>query len=115
MQTAQRTIPIVEAAKEFLGCKRIAVTGVSRSPQDHGSNVVYKRLREHGYQVFAVNPNTDHAEGDRSYPDLRSIPGGVDGVVIGTRPEAADGTMRECVELGIKYVWMHHGAGGSSV
>jgi predicted CoA-binding protein len=107
--------PIKEAATEFLAKKRVAVTGVSRSPKSHGSNAVYRRLRERGYDVHAVNPNTDEVEGDRSYEDLRSIPGGVDAVVIATRPEIAEATMRECAELGIKHVWMHWGAGGSSV
>ena len=106
---------IKEAAAEFLGKQRIAVTGVSRHPESHGSNVVYRRLRERGYEVYAVNPNADEVEGDRSYHDLRSIPGGVDGVVIGTRPEIADDTMRECAELGIKRVWMHRGPGAGSV
>lgn len=46
-----------EAIAEFLASKRLAVTGVSREPKGHGSNVVYKRLRERGYDVFAVNPN----------------------------------------------------------
>jgi predicted CoA-binding protein len=106
---------IKNAASEFLAHKRMAVTGVSRQPGDHGSNVVYKRLRERGYQVFAVNPNADEVEGDRAYHDLGSIPGGVDAVVIGTRPELADETMRECAELGIKQVWMHRGPGAGSV
>ncbi|HYW24081.1 MAG TPA: CoA-binding protein, partial [Terriglobales bacterium] len=90
MQTANRTRPIKEAAADFLANKRIAVTGVSRNPQDHGSNVVYRRLRERGYEVFAVNPLADRVEGDRCYHDLRSIPGGVGAVVIGTRPETAE-------------------------
>ena len=107
--------PIKEAASEFLAKKRVAVTGVSRSPKSHGSNVVYRRLRERGYEVFAVNPNADEVEGDRSYESLSSIPGGVEAVVVGTRPEIAEGTMHECADLGIKYVWMHWGAGGSSV
>jgi predicted CoA-binding protein len=107
--------PIKEAATEFLAGKRVAVTGVSREGKDHGSNVVYKRLRERGYEVFAVNPNADEVEGDQCYHDLRSIPGGVDGVVIGTRPERADATMHECAELGIKHVWMHRGPGSGSV
>jgi predicted CoA-binding protein len=54
---------IKDAAAEFLADKRIAVTGVSRTPKTHGSNNVYRRLRERGYQVFAVNPNTGHVEG----------------------------------------------------
>lgn len=106
---------IKEAANEFLAHKRIAVTGVSRTSRGHGSNIVYQRLRERGYQVFAVNPNADEVEGDACYHDLKSIPGGVDGVVIGTRPATADATVRECLDLGIKRVWMHRGPGAGSV
>ena len=106
---------INEAAAAFLASRRVAVTGVSRTPKTHGSNNVYRRLRERGYQVFAVNPNTDRVEGDRCYQDLKSIPGGVEAVVIGTRPEIAEDTMRECAELGITRVWMHRGPGGGSV
>ena len=40
--------PIKEAASEFLANKRVAVTGVSRTPKTHGSNNVYRRLRERG-------------------------------------------------------------------
>ena len=107
--------PIAEAASEFLAKKRVAVTGVSRHPKSHGGNNVYKRLRDRGYEVFAVNPNAQEVEGDRCYGDLRSIPGGVEAVVIGTRPEIAEETMRECAELGIKHVWMHRGPGAGSV
>jgi predicted CoA-binding protein len=106
---------IKEAASAFLANKRVAVTGVSRTPEDHGANRVYRRLRERGYEVFAVNPNAHEVEGDRAYPDLASIPGGVAVVVIGTRPEVAEDTMRQCAELGIGLVWMHRGAGAGSV
>src|SRR5262245_58277739 len=106
---------IKEAASEFLANKRIAVTGVSRTPKEHGSNTVYKRLRDRGYEVFAVNPNADEVEGARSYHDLTSIPGGVDAVVIATAPDKAENTMRECAELGIKQVWMHRSYGQGSV
>jgi predicted CoA-binding protein len=106
---------IKEAASQFLAKKRIAVTGVSRHPQNHGSNIVYQRLRDRGYQVFAVNPNADQVEGDPCYQDLMSIPGGVEAVVIGTRPERAEDTMRQCAELGIKHVWMHGAFGTGSV
>jgi predicted CoA-binding protein len=104
-----------EAATAFLSNKRVAVTGVSRKSKSHGSNTVYKRLRERGYDVFAVNPNADVVEGDTAYRDLQSIPGGVDAVVIGTRPALAEQTMRQCAELGIKHVWMHRGPGAGSV
>jgi hypothetical protein len=106
---------VKEAANAFLANKRVAVTGVSRTAKGHGSNLVYQRLRQRGYDVFAVNPNTNAVEGDRCYSSLSSIPGGVDAVVIGTRPEVAEDTMHECAELGIKHVWMHRGPGAGSV
>jgi predicted CoA-binding protein len=106
---------IKDAASDFLAGRRIAVTGVSRDPSTHGANVVYRRLRERGYEVFAVNPNTPEAEGDPTYPNLAAIPGGVDGVVIATAPERAEATMHECADLGIQHVWMHRGPGPGSV
>src|SRR5436190_13126829 len=104
-----------DAAAQFLANKRIAVTGVSRKPKEHGANTVFKRLRDRGYEVFAVNPNADQVEGAHSYHDLKSIPGGVDAVVIATAPDNAEATVRECDELGIKHVWMHRSYGTGSV
>jgi len=106
---------VKEAAAAFLANERIAVTGVSRKAAGHGSNAVYVRLRDRGYEVFAVNPNADTVEGDTCYHDLKSIPGGVDAVVIATSPGHAEGTMRECADLGIRQVWMHRSFGKGSV
>ena len=108
-------VTVKEAASAFLTHKRIAVTGVSRHPQGHGSNAVYKRLRDRGYEVFAVNPNADEVEGDRCYHTLGDIPGGVEAVVMATRPDAVEATMRECADLGVRYTWMHRSFGAGSV
>lgn len=108
-------IPTKDAAAEFLALKRVAVTGVSANPKGHGSNAVYARMRERGYTVFPVNPNSPTAEGDATFPNLGSIPGGVDAVVIGTRPDRAEATMREAIDLGIRHVWMHRAFGAGSV
>jgi len=106
---------IKDAASDFLAKKRVAVTGVSRDPKGHGGNIVYQRLRDRGYEVCAVNPNADTVEGDACYHDLKSIPGGVEAVVLGTRPETAQATVEECAELGIEHVWMHRSVGSGSV
>ena len=104
------------AIDDFLAQQRIAVAGVSREAGGaHGGNVVYRRLKERGYQVFAVNPNADTVEGDPCFHDLRSIPGGVDAVVIATTPDVAPSVARECQELGISRVWMHRSFSGGSV
>lgn len=106
---------VAAVAAEFLDRKRIAVTRVSRDAANHGGNFVHQRLRERGYEVFAVNPNADEIDGEKCYHDLKSIPGGVEAVVIATRPEHAETTMRECAELGVEYVWMHRSFGAGSV
>ncbi|PZQ49177.1 MAG: CoA-binding protein, partial [Phenylobacterium zucineum] len=92
---------LAQAAHDFLGSTRIAVTGVSRNPQGHGSNTVYERLVERGYDAVPVNPHATEIAGRPCYPDLAAIPGGVQAVVIGTRPEYALRTVQDAVELGI--------------
>lgn len=106
---------IADAARDFLACRRIAVTGVSHAPKGHGSNAVYTWLKTNGYEAFAVNPNAESVEGDRTFATLGAIPGGVDAVVVGTRPEHALGTVQEAADLGITRVWMHRAFGGGSV
>jgi predicted CoA-binding protein len=102
---------------DFLAQKRIAVAGVSRNNSHHPTgNLIYDRLKASGHAVFPVNPHMQTFEGDRCYPDLRSIPGGVDGVVIVTRPEVTERIVHDCTEAGVSRVWMHQSIGkGSSV
>src|SRR5262245_32569459 len=103
--------------QDFLSQKRIAVAGVSRDNSHHPvGNLIYHRLKKTGHDVFAVNPHLQSFEGDRCYPDLQSIPGGVGGVVIITRPEATERLVRDCNDAGVHRVWMHQSmAKGSSV
>ncbi len=107
--------PIAEAASSFLASQRIAVAGASGTPGGNAGNIVYQRLRERGYQVFAVNPNAEVVEGDPCFRDLGDIPGGVEAVVIATPPDAAETAMRACIEHGITQVWMHRSFGAGSV
>jgi predicted CoA-binding protein len=110
------TTPAFEAkVNDFLAQKRIAVAGVSRNQSHHPvGNLIYQRLKKTGHDVFAVNPNMQTFEGDRCYPDLKSIPGGVDGVVIITRPEVTDRIVEDCAEAKVRRVWMHQSLGKRS-
>jgi uncharacterized protein len=107
-------VAVKDAAQDFLAQRRIAVTGVSRQARGHGSNAVLQGLRKRGYEVFAVNPNADEVEGGPCYHTLAEIPGGVDAVVVGTRAELAEATVRECEQLGIGTVWLHRSMGAGS-
>ena len=92
--------------KDFLAQKKIAVVGVS-DKRETGCNAGYKRFKEAGYTVYAVNPRITTYQGAPCYPDLKSIPDKPDAVFILASPKVTDQIVQQCVELGIKHVWMH--------
>ncbi len=103
-----------EAVQDFLAQKRIAVTGVSRRKKAQPANLIYRKLRKAGYEVFAVNPGAEEVEGDTCYASLEAIPGGVDGVVVATAPGAAKQIVSDCDALNISRVWIHRSIGQGS-
>src|SRR5512134_1353009 len=92
--------------QDFLAQKKIAVVGVS-DKRDTGCNLTYKKFKENGYQVYAVNPRINTYEKDVCYADLKSIPEKVDAVFILASPKVTEQIVQQCVELGVKHVWMH--------
>jgi predicted CoA-binding protein len=92
--------------QNFLAQKKIAVVGVS-DKRDTGCNLTYKKFKETGYQVSAVNPRISSFEGDPCYADLKSIPEKPDAVFILASPKVTEQIVQQCVDLQIKYVWMH--------
>ena len=92
--------------QDFLAQKSIAVVGVSEK-RDTGCNLAYTKFKDEGYKVYAVSPHITTFKGDPCYPDLKSIPQKPDAVFILTNPNVTEAVVRECVELGIKNVWMH--------
>jgi uncharacterized protein len=112
-----KTSTLETRVHDFLAQKRIAVVGVSRDNRQHPTgNLIYRRLKGTGHDVFPVNPHMQNFEGVSCYPNLQSIPGGVDGVVIVTRPEITERIVRDCSAAGVHNVWMHQSIGkGTSV
>ena len=99
---------------EFLSHNTIAVAGVSRE-SNQPANLIYRKLRDGGHTVYAVNPNATQVEGTTCYPNLRSVPEKVGAVVIVVPPGAAAQVVRDCAELGIHHVWFHRSFGQGSV
>jgi len=91
--------------EEFLKHKKIAVAGYSCRNKNTG-NLIYEKMAKNGFQVFAVNPKAND-NNPKCYPDLRSIPEKVDGVIIAAPPDAAIDLVEQCISNGIKRVWMH--------
>lgn len=92
--------------KDFLSQKSIAVSGVTRNRED-AANLAYKKLKDAGYRVYAINPNVTTFKGDPCYPDLRSLPEKVDAVFIVNQPAITEQIVRQCIELGVPRVWTH--------
>ena len=92
--------------QDFLAQKKIAIVGVS-DKRDTGCNLAYKKFKENGYQVYAVNPRLSAYDGQPCYADLISIPEKVDAVFVLTSPKVTEQVVQQCVDLGIKHVWMH--------
>ncbi len=92
--------------KDFLAQKKIAIVGVSEK-RESGCNLAYSHFKNAGYQVYAVNPHQTSFKGETCYPDLKSLPDKPDGVFILANPKVTDEVVRQCVDLGVKRVWMH--------
>ncbi len=97
---------IDDLVKDFLAQKKIAVVGVS-DKRETGCNLSYKNFKNAGYQVFAVNPRISTYDGAPCYADLKSIPEKPDAVFMLTNPKVTEQIVQQCVDLGIKHVWMH--------
>jgi len=92
--------------KDFLAQKKIAVVGVS-DKRETGCNLAYRKFKQAGYAVSAVNPRLTTFEGDPCYPDLKSIPEKPDAVFILSNPKVTEQIVQQCIDLGVPRVWMH--------
>ena len=85
-----------------------------------GTAVLLPALRSAGHEVSRLvrrppaQPDEIEWRPDSAEIDRTALEG-ADAVVIATRPEIGEATMRECVELGIKQVWMHRSYGQGSL
>jgi predicted CoA-binding protein len=88
--------------------RRIGVVGFSDKPS-RPSHRIARYLADHGYEVVPVNPALTQGLGSRAYPDLSSIPGGIEVVNIFRRAEHIPAIVAEAIEAGAAAVWMQIG------
>jgi predicted CoA-binding protein len=105
---------IPQSVADFLAGSRIVVAGVSRSGSAP-ANAIFRRLRDSGHEVIPVNPNASQLEGQPCYPDVRSVPGPVHGVMVATHPSIAAVVAREALDCGVRHIWFHRSFGAGSV
>ena len=88
--------------------RTVAVVGLSANPERPSHNVA-GYLKEQGYTIIPVNPGEKEILGEKSYPDLSSIPLKVDVVDIFRRSEDVLPIVREAIKIGAGAVWMQEG------
>ena len=94
--------------EQLRNSKTIAVVGLSDNPA-RDSHRVAKYMQSQGYRIIPVNPMITEALGEKSYPDLKSVPEPIDMVDIFRRSELVPPVVDEAIEVGVKYIWMQDG------
>jgi len=88
--------------------RTIAVVGLS-GKRYRPSYGVAEYLKRSGYRIIPVNPLETEVLGERSYPDLDSIPEHVDMVDIFRRSEFVPEIVEAAIRIGAKAIWMQEG------
>jgi predicted CoA-binding protein len=94
--------------EQLRNSKTIAVVGLSDNPE-RTSYRVARYLQSVGYRIIPVNPMIQESLGEKSYPDLKSVPEPIDMVDIFRRSELVPPVVDEAIEVGVKYIWMQDG------
>ena len=94
--------------EQLRNSKTIAVVGLSDNPA-RDSHRVSSYMQSQGYRIIPVNPMIEEALGEKSYPDLRSVPEPIDMVDIFRRSELVPPVVDEAIDVGVRYIWMQDG------
>lgn len=100
----------MERAREFLAHRRIAVVGVSRSEKDFSRELLRELLRR-GYDAVPVNPAIGQVEGRPCFGRVGGIAPPVEAALLLTPPGRTGEAVRDCLEAGVRRIWLHRGAG----
>lgn len=99
----------MKQAREILqSAHTIAVVGVS-SKRFRPSYGVTEYMQRVGYRIIPVNPQETEVLGEKSYPDLDSVPEPVDIVDIFRRSEFVPEIVEAAIRKGVKLIWMQEG------
>ena len=95
--------------EEFVNRRVWAVVGVSPNPRKFG-NIIFRDLRQAGYDVYGVHHSGESVDGQPIYPSLSDLPVKPEVVDVVVPPSVTEEVVRECHELGLTRVWMQPGA-----
>lgn len=97
--------------ERFVEDKKVALVGASQNQKKWG-NMLLRELKKKGYTVYPVNPNASEIEGEKCYPTVKELPKEITNIIIALPPAITENILKECIQAGIKRVWIHKGVGG---
>jgi predicted CoA-binding protein len=95
--------------EQMLACRTIAVVGASRRREKFGYKI-FADLRAKGYQVHPVHPAVSDIDGVPCYKTIADLPKPPEVVCCVVPPAVTEQVARQCVDLGVKFLWMQPGA-----
>jgi len=109
-----KSVVQTSAVESFLSGHRIALVGASAAKNSFAA-AVHRALVEHGYEVVPVHRTASTFEGVACHPDLASVPGELDGVLVMVHRSRAADVVRACAARGVRRVWLFQGIGQGAV
>lgn len=104
----------LEDIGSFLALKRLAVVGVSRRENDF-TRTLFRELRQRGYDLAPVNPAMADVDGIPCAARIEDISPPVEGALLLTSPEVTEKVLEDCLQSGIRQVWLYRAAGAGAV
>jgi len=104
----------MKLSDKMLDMENWAVVGASDKHQTFGYKL-YKKLKDYEYNVFPVNPNCGSVDGDETYPSLSDLDVEIDVVNFVVNPKTGIDVLKECIDLGIKNIWLQPGTRSTEI
>ena len=95
----------LQEINDFLAPKRMAIAGASRKPGKFGA-VVFKELRQKGFELFPVHPVAEEIQGTACYKSVAELPDSVDLLYIVTPKSATFPVVQDAVNRGFRKIWI---------
>ncbi|MBS4534257.1 CoA-binding protein [Clostridium sp. D2Q-14] len=100
--------------KDMLNKKVWAVLGVTPNKEKFGYKI-YKKLKDHGYEVYPINPKYEDIEGEKCYKSVENLPATPDVLNFVVSPKISYKAIDEAKKKGIKNLWFQPGTSNNEV
>jgi predicted CoA-binding protein len=100
----------IRDVQDFLVLRRIAMVGVSRKAEDF-SRSLFREMCTRGYDMVPVNLSANEIEGKECFENLQVVSPPVEGALIMTPSHQTLRVVQDCIEAGIRKVWIYRAGG----